>query len=388
VTPLFGPDLLPAIGCLIPRGIVRFSSLDEYLARQALPLDGMKLRGLLLISATVAAGSALLTYQDEAAASAERPQVYCSRQRLDPAAREARFFARETVAQLAIWDYERLEARAQRILDQRLRFADGTWKLECFYQAFTPAPEASDASWKNRIAELKRWMERRPSNLTAALALAEVYSAYGWKARAQQAGKPIAAGQPDLSTERFEAALRILEDVQSAEVRDPHYWRVAHGIAVGLGWPASRLEEIHDKCAALDPEYWPIDTARACVLLAYNAGSPEEMEAFAENAAAKAGRFGDEVYARIAWEVQDLYRNLFRETDLDWARVQAGYRALLKRYPKSTDLLSQYALLACRAHDKVTARRCFAKLNGKVDLQIFGSEGHYLRHYWWANHSL
>ena len=144
------------------------------------------------------------------------------------------------------------------------------------------------------------------------------------------------------------------------------------------------MNNLYKQAAALEPHYWSNDIARISALLARSGGEPEAVEAVAAAASAAADEYGEEIYARAAWEVNEASGNFLEGMAFDWPRVQAGYRALLQRHPHSTDLLSQYCILACRARDKEAASRCFAKLGGKADLRAFKSTRGYERHLRWA----
>jgi hypothetical protein len=300
----------------------------------------------------------------------------------DPGEREALRYAREAVALLKAGDFDALEAQARRAREEKLRFANGAWQLSRFYSAMTLADSDPDSAWQERLDLLDAWLRVHPSSLTASIARAEACAAYAWKARSAGGAGEISEENALQFRERLETALHILENARSLGVNDPHYWRVAHAVAVGLDWPAANLEEIHKQALALEPEYWSNDVARLSMLLARSDRATDSFPAAIAKAAAGCN---EEMYARIAWEVNQLCGSFLEATPFDWDRVEAGYRALLRRHPGSTDLLSQYCVLACRARDKDAARRCFARLAGKADLHAFGTPREYYRSLRWAN---
>ena len=355
---------------------------DAALACDRLPIHAVTLRIRLLIYALVAVGASAPWADDEPADSCglsfDTVQFEVCRNPLD---RETASYRRDMVALLAAREYDALEEHAAVALKEKQRFANGLWKLHQFYTAFALADADPDSAWEARLDQLREWQTARRASATASIALAEVYTAYAWKAPADQSDSANEGPFRD----RLEAGLTVLEDARALGIRDPHYWRAAHAIAAGLDWSTEELNDLYKKAAALEPHYWSNDIARISSLLARNGGDPQTVEAVAATASAAADEYGDEIYARAAWAVNEVSGSFLQGTAFDWERVQAGYRTLLQRHPDSTDLLSQYCILACRAHDKAAARKCFSKLGGKADLRAFKSARGYERHLRWAN---
>ena len=293
-------------------------------------------------------------------------------------------FRRDVLSHLAAGHYEILDERAQVAQDEKQRFANGLWKLHQFYGAFPLTGNDLDAAWEARLAEIRAWQQARPESAPAAIALAEVHSAYAWKARAD--GGAAASATEPLFRKRLETALAVLEDARGIAANDPHYWHTAHGVAAGLGWATADLNDLHKKAAALAPHYWSNDIVHISAVLARNGADPEAVEAMAATAFAAEDEYASAIYACAAWAVSEAAGGDFlAEVPFDWSRVQAGYLALLSRHPGSTELLSQYCVMACHARDKAAARKCFVKLGGKADLGVFKTPRDYERHLRWAS---
>jgi hypothetical protein len=355
-------------------------------AREWLNLSIMQLRTRLLINALVALGAVSLWTDEE-----DQYDCGLSFEAVDfqvgqrPLERQTAGYRHYVLSLLSEREYDGLDQSAEHARAEKQRFANGLWKLHQFYSAFPLSESDPDAAWEARLAEIRAWQTSRPQSPAAAIALAEVYTAYAWKARgAENTGEPTSP-RALLSRERLEAGLAVLEDARPIAAGDPHYWRAAHGIAAGLGWSAAELNDLYTQATAIDPHYWSNDIAKISALLARHGADPESVESFAASASAAADEYGAEIYARAAWEVSDASGNILCETPFDWTRVQAGYRALLEKHPNSTDLLSQYCVLACRARDKAAARKCFVKLAGRADLAAFKTPRGYERHLRWAS---
>jgi len=160
-----------------------------------------------------------------------------------------------------------------------------------------------------------------------------------------------------LFRERLAKSADILKEARPLGVKDPHYWRVYQTIALGVGESKPLLEEMFKQGIALEPQYWSLYTARAWSLLPRWYGQPGEMEEFAEKATHIPGGPGPEVYARIVEMMNSAHKSLYAETKLQWPKAKEGFEAMLKKYPKSTQLMSIYAQLAARAGDTTTSRQ-------------------------------
>jgi hypothetical protein len=346
----------------------------------------MNLRARLLVTALATAGFVAQVPDD--ADHAERgfePDAVDFQLFRDPIDREVASYSRDVRSLLAARAYDALEECARSARQDKQRFANGTWKLQRFYTAFPLSVIAEDPAWEDRLAELNAWQQARPSSVTPAIALAEFYSAYAQKAAAEDRKAGVAAEDSERAQERLETALRMLENAREQGVEDPHFWRAAHAVAVGLEWPEENLEDIYQHAIALEPDYWSSDVARLAGMLAKRGGDPSDIEAFARAAADNADAAAEEVYAHFAWRISETAGGFLTGTPFEWERVQAGYRELLRRHPDSKGLLSQYCVLACRARDKAAARKCFAKLAGRADLRAFKSPREYMRQLRWAS---
>jgi hypothetical protein len=67
----------------------------------------------------------------------------------------------------------------------------------------------------------------------------------------------------------------------------------------------------------------------------------------------------------------------FADTPVAWNRMQSGYQALIRRYPKSDVILNRFAGFACRAHDLGQ----YSQLRPKIDKRYSSTA-------WTTKHSL
>jgi DNA-binding ferritin-like protein len=88
---------------------------------------------------------------------------------------------------------------------------------------------------------------------------------------------------------------------------------------------------------------------------------------------------------QIVWSKDEYYReSVFKESDASWERTSRGYQELLRRYPHSLELQSQYAFLAAEAEDRDTARQMFERIGPRVDPEVWTTRDYFVSVRNWA----
>ncbi len=80
-------------------------------------------------------------------------------------------------------DFDGLEKIAGRMRDNRLRFANGNWQLDDFYNTLMLAADVYKWPEEKYMSILQEWIEQYPGSITPRVALAEALTEYGWRAR-------------------------------------------------------------------------------------------------------------------------------------------------------------------------------------------------------------
>jgi hypothetical protein len=131
-------------------------------------------------------------------------------------------------------------------------------------------------------------------------------------------------------------------------------------VALGRGWDRGSYDSLFNAAVEAEPSYESYYELEAYRRLPRWFGTEGEWERFAAEAADHmGGPEGDAVYARIVWFLTEYYENVFYETAASWERTSRGYQQLLRTYPHSLELQSQYAMLATRAENRGQARLMF-----------------------------
>src|ERR1700722_17577135 len=261
----------------------------------------------------------------------------------------------KTMGLLNARDYDGLEKFSSDLRTSKKIWADGAWKLSHVYLGLVPNDNESSAAWDARIHALQTWVAARPESITARVALAFVEVAYAWNARGGGWADTVTSEGWRLFDQRLKEAVSILDDTKKLQAKCPVYWTVRMRAALGLSMEKEQFDALSADALRTWPDYGPIYSRRAIYLLPRWMGSPGEWEKDLANSADKTGgQQGDILYARVVWCIHQSFgmKNIFKETELSWPRVDRGFQDLEKLFPESLDTTSEHARLAVLAKDR------------------------------------
>ncbi|HXB59051.1 MAG TPA: DUF4034 domain-containing protein [Candidatus Acidoferrales bacterium] len=284
-------------------------------------------------------------------------------------------------------DFDKLDDYASNLRTSKVSWATGHWKLGNFYCSFCPADTAPDSEWKNRLAGLDAWVAAKPDSITARVALANFLIQYAWAARGSGWGDTVTDEGWRLFNERLNQAEEVLDDAGKLKEKCPVYWSMRMTVALGLNYNKDQFDEIFKQATNATPNYQAYYFHRAVYLLPRWNGSPGEWEAdLAKEADQVGGDQGDELYARVVWCMHQCvgFKNIFKENNLDWPRVDRGFDIIEKQYPASLAAKNEHAHLAVLSGNRQAAVACLTRMAGKVDLSIWYSEADFIRQLSWA----
>jgi hypothetical protein len=156
-------------------------------------------------------------------------------------------------------------------------------------------------------------------------------------------------------------------------------------VALGQNWDSNRYDSLFNAAIEAEPGYDSYYELKAHSLLPRWGGRRGEWERFAEEAADHlGGPAGDVVYARIVWSLEEYYDNMFKETRASWDRTSRGYQELLRIYPHSLELQSQYAKLATQAESRDEVRLMFDRMGPRVDPAVWRTRDYFVAVRDWA----
>ena len=299
----------------------------------------------------------------------------------DPTIDGVQEYMRETTALLDQKNYDALEKRARDAWVNKERFSHGRWKLSNFYDAFEPGEKEPESAWQARLQQLNAWILARPNSGPAYIALAEFFTNYAWRARGGGWANSVTQQGWTLFRQRLNAAYQVLERGRNVAARDPGYWNIYQTVAMGLDWPLFRRQEIFRNGLAVAPDYVPLYTTYAYTITPRWGGKPGQIKELADQAVQVSGGPGEEIYAWIAFQMDELSEDPARLAKLEWPRIEAACNKLLEKYPDEPSIISRFAMLAVRYGDATLARKLFADLDDRVDMRVWDSVDDYKKHY-------
>jgi hypothetical protein len=301
-------------------------------------------------------------------------------------AKELDEISNKSVTLLEAKEYDKLDAFAAMLRSSKQSWATGHWKLANIYSGLTPKG-TSDAAWDARLSALRNWIAARTNSITARVALAYVLVDYAWNARGSGWADTVADEGWRLFDQRLKRAMQVLDDAKGIKELCPIYWSVRMRAALGLQTSKAEFDELFRKATNATPDYHAFYLRRAIFLLPRWNGDPGEWEADLEKSADRiAGDKGDMLYAQVVWCLHQSVgsTNMFKEYNLSWPRINKGLETIERQFPDSLDAKSERAYLAVLARDRIAARKCFERLDGKVDLAIWKSEANFVRLAHWT----
>ena len=271
--------------------------------------------------------------------------------------------------------YAQLDALAQQLRTEKLRFRGGVWQLNVFYTTISfPGPLTStDAEWEAQIARLQQWMQASPNSPTPRIALAQAYIKFAWKARGNGFGNTVTPEGWALFKQRIESARSVLEAAQPFSVGCPEWYRQMQTVALAQGWPRKQVDALASQAMAHEPEYFPFALAQANYLLPKWYGKPGETEQYAaEVADTVGGQQGDALYFLIAESLNCCRRT--QAPALSSSRVQQGFTALDQLYGTNNFERNAAAYMALRAGDTQTAQALFTRIGNDWERSVWHSK--------------
>jgi Domain of unknown function (DUF4034) len=271
--------------------------------------------------------------------------------------------------------YTELNALAEQLRKQRLRFNGGAWRLHVLYVTVgSPgSTTVTDAEWRAHIAAIERWINVDPNAPTARIALARTYLEFAWKARGNGFANTVTPEGWQLFRERVQKARTVLDEAAKLGSRCPEWYRQMQTVALAQQWNPTQYEALADKALADEPDYFYFAVAQANYLLPKWYGKPGDTESYAGEVADKVGGSeGDAVYFQIAAALNCCKRA--QASAMSWPRVQRGFAALEQLYGSTNYQRNVMAFLALRAGDEQSAQQAFQRIGNNWNQNVWKSK--------------
>jgi hypothetical protein len=242
----------------------------------------------------------------------------------------------------------------------------------------------TDSRWDRHLKKISEWEEKKPDSVLPKAVKVSTLANYAWKARGGGWANSVTEEGWRLFGERLARAEQVLTDADRLPQTCPTLFKAGMTVALGNSWKRERMEALFRKCVKLFPDYMSVYESKYIFLMPRWGGAEGDAEAFLEESADKHGKGaeGDKFYARLLWNMGTyLDRKTFTDTAISWPRAKAGFEALLKEYPDSLTVLTEYAKVAEYADDKTISRALLKKIGNRCDASVWNYEGAWAKWY-------
>ena len=265
----------------------------------------------------------------------------------------------------------------------------GNWKSFEYYSAIEHPlsyHQLNDADYQKLIEKVTRWKTSFPESAAARISLASLYLQYAWLGRGEGYSDSVSASQWDLFYERAGTAEQILKEASQLKERDPHWYYVMIGIAKAQGWSRTDTRELLDQALAFEPGYQHFYSAYSYYLLPEWYGNKGDIQALAEEAAAKYPEpRGSILYFQIMSTLGCHCRTIEEQlTTADWPKLKSGYANLSRMYGTSNYNANRLAAMAAVFCDKQAAHAAFKDIAYR-DTYVWTDEISFTSSRDWAN---
>lgn len=270
-----------------------------------------------------------------------------------------------------------LEKMEQQNRMEKGRVAGGIWKSSSFFTAIAvpPGDDVKDSDYDSRLSIAKKWVAAYPSFATARIALADIYTSYAGFARGSGHADSVSDANWKLFYSRVAQAKQMLLEAAALKDKDVHWFDVMMQVSNSEGWDRAQERELFDQAVAFEPSYYHFYRRYANYLLPQWYGEPGDVQAFADEVAARRSEPESSIfYFEIVGTLTCYCKvGMAALSQTSWPRTKQGYANMLRLYGTSNLKANRFAFLAFVAHDKSAAREAFASIKSP-ELDIWNSQ--------------
>lgn len=281
-------------------------------------------------------------------------------------------------------DFDRLECIANAARSGKTKFSGGLWELHNFYLSIQkPQGHATDEDWQNYLAKLDKWASVKPDSVTARIALANAYEAYGWVARGDGYSDSVTESGWRLFGERVAKAQSILQEADKLQAKCPEWFVVMLQISRDQSWDSDAAADLFKRAVVFEPDYYYYYRLRAAYLSPKWSGEEGDTAKFAADSANSiGGKDGDILYFQMAETLVCCEKDAFLQ--MSWPRLQNGYLQLVAKFGKDLHASNFLARMAVRENDGIVADGAFKEIGENWDEDTWGTKDFFNDNRSWA----
>lgn len=258
--------------------------------------------------------------------------------------------------------YDEIEKTAAALQKSNEADIKGTPYLRAFFDGLLHGGDTNFAALQGRIAA---WRAARPKSNLARLAALEMWTDAAYKARGTGFASTITPAMEARMDAAIQKGAQTLKTLPKTAFDSPLAFEAVVEWGSLAGVPRDFFDHFFQEGTAKFPNYLPLYTRRARILLPRWYGEPGEWEAMARKRADQiGGENGTVFYARVVWSLSQIVSDLPKESKFDYKRARRGLEILQKRQPDSLAVASARLDTAIESEDWPTAKQVLASPQG------------------------
>lgn len=293
---------------------------------------------------------------------------------------ESAVFCRQIDAEFQQRRFDDLEKTEHSLVSLKARFVGGREKLTVFYDSIAalgcdPVRFCkTEPNRTDRIRLAQDWLNRKPHDLVAKIAMAAAWYRYAWSARQCEAFGAITFDQWQSFFDRVRVARSYLRGFDPNA--DPEFYLLMINIQRDSSGSRAAIDATYEQGHDNFPTFMSLVAAYTVVLDPNWYGKKGEVDWLAEATLNDSGReIGQATYSVIAQTAisQASNQKLLSVTGLDWAKIKQGYFAREKLFGLTIQDWNAYGYIAMAASDRAAAQEAYRHFGGDWDPDIWGS---------------
>lgn len=248
------------------------------------------------------------------------------------------------------------------------KFSDGRPKADFIRPGFSQFFNSQDPNYAYK--KIKELRQARGNSAYPVCAEAEYWRNYAWQARGDGYASTVTIEGWKLFHDRLGIAEKVLVENKAIASISPCWYELMVAVQSALGKDEER-DKVFYEGAERHRNYLPLYIEMRNYSEPKWGGSWEQVDNFitwASNNADKSNR--QFIYANLYYGVRDNLsskKSFFEDTKVDWEKLKAAYKEVIKKYPDSMENLTRFADLSCEANDKEAYIYARKKLGAGLD---------------------
>lgn len=291
---------------------------------------------------------------------------------------------REIYGLLSAKDFDAIEKTANEARKNKERLVGGYWKIDSLYEALTniyadyPGQEITEEMWKNRIEVLKKWKENMPESITARVALARAYIAYGWFARGSGYMNTVSRENRALLNERLDLAEEELIEAEKLDLKCPRWYVEMLYIGMAKGVPVNDFNLLYEEAIKFEPNYLQFYLTKSEYLTPKWSGEKGDWEKFVSELPGKLATLetdeDDLIYFVVVANKINEQSLQINFAMLAKERIKKGFAEMDKKYKVDNLRLNQFAFTAILTGEYASANAVFERIGDDWNKTVWNKQ--------------